>query len=62
MTESTRTSVENAHQQIGAYVALRGWIYRLRVLSDTAFIVLRTPSCAVSSLANAVGVPRSTCR
>ena len=41
MTETARTFVENARQQIGAYVALRGWIYRLRVLSDTAFVVLR---------------------
>ena len=41
MTETARTFVKNARQQIGAYVALRGWIYRLRVLSDTAFIVLR---------------------
>lgn len=41
MAANLRTLIATARNQIDARIVLHGWIYRLRALSDTTFIVLR---------------------
>ncbi|HEX5421322.1 MAG TPA: aspartate--tRNA(Asn) ligase [Gammaproteobacteria bacterium] len=41
MAESSRSLIEPARARIGETVLLRGWIYRLRTLRETTFVVLR---------------------
>jgi len=36
-----KTLVEDLHRHIGQSITLRGWVYRLRVLAKTTFIVLK---------------------
>ncbi|MCZ6710333.1 MAG: OB-fold nucleic acid binding domain-containing protein, partial [Gammaproteobacteria bacterium] len=41
MEQKPRLFVESARSRIGERVVLRGWIYRLRTLRDTTFVVLK---------------------
>jgi len=48
-----KTFVEDLHHHIGESITLRGWVYRLRVLAKTSFVVLKDCSgeaqCVVES-------------
>jgi len=39
-----RTCIQDIPQAGGAEVLLRGWVYRLRVLGKTSFLILRDAS------------------
>src|SRR5262249_41209212 len=41
MTAVSRTFVSELHSCLGAEVILRGWVYRLRVLAKTTFVILK---------------------
>jgi nondiscriminating aspartyl-tRNA synthetase len=41
MSANRKSFVADLHQQIGTSVTLRGWIYRLRVLAKTTFVILK---------------------
>jgi nondiscriminating aspartyl-tRNA synthetase len=40
-TTAKRAFIENIHENIPGEVRLKGWIYRLRVLGKTAFVIVR---------------------
>ena len=52
-TQTARIFIENIPENADAEVCLRGWVYRLRVLGKTAFVILRDCSgeaqCVVAS-------------
>jgi nondiscriminating aspartyl-tRNA synthetase len=41
MSAIRKTFVADLHSQIGTRVTLRGWVYRLRVLAKTTFVILK---------------------
>ena len=41
MSAIRKTFVADLHQHIGTAVTLRGWIYHLRVLAKTSFVILK---------------------
>jgi nondiscriminating aspartyl-tRNA synthetase len=49
---ATRTSIGAIDPQSGAPVVLRGWIYRLRVLASTTFVILRDSTGEVQCVAD----------
>jgi nondiscriminating aspartyl-tRNA synthetase len=48
----TRTSIGSIDPQTGAPIVLRGWIYRLRVLASTTFVILRDSTGEVQCVAD----------
>jgi nondiscriminating aspartyl-tRNA synthetase len=52
-TATRRIFIENISEYIPGEVRLRGWIYRLRILGKTAFVILRDCSgeaqCVIAS-------------
>src|SRR5579859_2243859 len=52
-TASRRLFIENIAESISGEVLLRGWVYRLRILGKTAFVILRDCSgeaqCVIAS-------------
>ena len=43
-TFQSRIAVRSIAQHLGETVVLRGWVFRLRVLASTTFVVLRDAS------------------
>src|SRR5215510_15869099 len=41
MSPIRRTLIADLNSQVGEFILIRGWIYRLRVLAKTTFIVLK---------------------
>lgn len=52
-TAARRVFIENIHDFVPGEIRLKGWIYRLRVLGKTAFLILRDCSgeaqCVIAS-------------
>lgn len=51
ITETARTFIQSLSQSINSEVLIRGWVYRLRVLAKTTFIILRDCSGEVQCVA-----------